>query len=131
MKNSTIIVITLSIVFVVSIGMFFLQKSETVAEYSQDELTNFAMCLNESGAIFYGAFWCNHCQNQKSAFKEAGDLLPYVECSTPDGRGQIAECAEANITSYPTWDFSDGTRFTGEVPFSELALNSGCPAPVL
>ena len=115
MKNITIIASTVVVVFVVILGMYFLQKSEPTTEYAQDDLATFATCLRESGAKFYGAFWCGHCRNQKAAFKESADLLPYIECSSED----------------PTWEFSDGTRLTGEVSFSVLAEKSGCPAPVL
>ena len=33
------------------------------------ELDQFALCLGDKGAVFYGAFWCPHCQNQKKMFK--------------------------------------------------------------
>jgi len=131
MKKTTLIASTLTVVFVVIGGMFFLQKTEPRTEFSQEDLTEFATCLKESGAKFYGAFWCSHCRNQKAAFKEAVDALPYIECSTEDSRGQTDVCKEAGITSYPTWEFSNGTRLSGEVPFADLAQNSGCSAPTL
>jgi thiol-disulfide isomerase/thioredoxin len=37
-----------------------------------------ASCLKEKGAVFYGAFWCPHCQNQKAMFGKSAKLLPYV-----------------------------------------------------
>src|SRR3989344_8083454 len=43
-------------------------------------LDEFARCLKDRGAIFYGAFWCPHCQNQKTMFGRSSRLLPYVEC---------------------------------------------------
>src|SRR5690606_1699273 len=79
------------------------------------QLDAFASCLAEEGATFYGAFWCPHCQNQKAMFGRSARLLPYVECSTPDGRGQLQLCTDAGITGYPTWIFEDGTIETGEV----------------
>ena len=30
------------------------------------KLDVFARCLKEKQAVFYGAFWCPHCQNQKA-----------------------------------------------------------------
>ena len=51
------------------------------------KLEPFAQCLKDSGTIFYGAFWCPHCQRTKAMFGSAAKLLPYVECSTPDGKG--------------------------------------------
>src|SRR3989338_7504677 len=71
-------------------------------------LDGFAQCLGEKGATFYGAFWCPHCQNQKKLFGRSERLLPYVECSTPDGQGQTMECREKEIQSYPTWIFANG-----------------------
>jgi len=33
------------------------------------------------------------------------------------------------IEGYPTWEFPDGSRQSGEVPFSQLSERSGCPLP--
>lgn len=89
----------------------------------------FAKCLKDKGAVFYGAFWCGHCQNQKKAFGASVDFLPYVECSTPDGKGQLAVCADKKIEGYPAWVFSDGSRQSGEAPFEQLASKAGCALP--
>lgn len=89
----------------------------------------FAQCIKASGATFYGAFWCPHCQNQKAMFGDAVKFLPYVECSTPDGAAQLQICKDASVTSYPTWVFKDGSRLTGEVPLATLAQKTGCPLP--
>lgn len=86
-----------------------------------------AACLTDSGAKFYGAFWCPACQSQKKAFGKSQDLLPYVECSTPDGKGQVQLCKDKNIASYPTWEFADGSRLSGVVEIEELAEKSSCP----
>lgn len=86
----------------------------------------FARCLKEKGAVFYGAFWCPHCQSQKKQFGRSERLLPYVECSTPDGREQAVACKEKGIQSYPTWIFSDGSKETGVLPMSALAEKTGC-----
>lgn len=92
-------------------------------------LDSFAQCLGEKGAIFYGAFWCPHCQTQKKLFGKSAKLLPYVECSTPDGRGQLPVCKDAKIEGYPTWEFADGTRQSGEVPLKTLAEKTQCTLP--
>lgn len=89
----------------------------------------FATCLKDKGAIFYGAFWCPHCQNQKKMFGSSERLLPYVECSTPDGKNQLTICREKNIQGYPTWEFKDGTRKSGEIPLEELSQKTSCPLP--
>lgn len=89
-------------------------------------LASLAQCLTEKGAKFYGAFWCPHCKNQKEMFGESASLLPYVECSTPDGNGQLDVCKDNKITSYPTWEFSDGSRESGEVSLEKLSEKTGC-----
>jgi len=93
------------------------------------ELDEFAQCLTDKGATFYGAFWCPHCQSQKAMFGKSEKLLDYIECSTPDGESQTEECTEAGIESYPTWEFEDGTRETGEVPLETLSEKTSCPLP--
>ena len=92
-------------------------------------LAEFATCLKEAGATFYGTFWCPHCQNQKDMFGSAQGALPYVECSTADGRGQLPACANAGVEAYPTWVFGDGSRQLGTVQLSELAAKTGCSLP--
>lgn len=92
-------------------------------------LDGFAQCLKDKGAVFYGAFWCPHCQNQKKMFGRAAKLLPYVECSTQNGREQLQVCIDKKIEGYPTWEFSDGSREGGEVPLTTLARKTGCILP--
>ena len=89
----------------------------------------FAQCIKDSGAVFYGAFWCPHCQAQKKMFGSSAKLLPYVECSTLDGKNQLAECRDKNIEGYPTWEFKDGSRLSGEVALQTLAEKTGCILP--
>lgn len=89
----------------------------------------FAQCLDESGATFYGAFWCPRCQEQKELFGKSEKHLPYTECSTPNGQGQLQVCIDADIKGYPTWEFSDGERVTGVVPLEALFGKTGCELP--
>ena len=93
------------------------------------ELDSFAQCLSDSDAIFYGAFWCSHCQNQKALFGKSERLLPYIECSTPDGRGMIPSCQEKGVKGYPTWVFADSSKLEGEVALDTLAEKTGCALP--
>lgn len=86
----------------------------------------FAQCLVDEGATFYGAFWCPHCQEQKRLFGNSAEFLPYVECSTEDKQSQTEVCNEAGIRTYPTWDFADGKRIEGVVPLQKLAEATGC-----
>ena len=46
------------------------------------EYGTFASALGDAGMKFFGAFWCHHCNVQKTFFKSGVDQLPYIECST-------------------------------------------------
>lgn len=80
-----------------------------------------ANCLTEKGVKMYGAFWCPHCVNQKELFKDAKDLVPYVECTE-----EKEVCQREGISGYPTWKFSDGTSLSGPQSLTLLAKKSGC-----
>ena len=92
-------------------------------------LDQFATCLKEKGAQFYGAFWCSHCQNQKALFGRSAKKLPYIECSAPDTKAQLQVCKDKGISTYPTWDFSDGERITGVINLESLSQKTGCELP--
>lgn len=93
------------------------------------ELDTFASCVGEQGATFYGAFWCPHCQEQKALFGRSAKLLPYVECSTPDGRSQLPICNDAGIEGYPTWEFADESRISQVISLDDLAEITQCTLP--
>mgnify|MGYP001607168061 CR=1 FL=1 len=90
----------------------------------------FATCLKDKGAVFYGAFWCPHCQAQKKLFGSSARLLPYVECSTADGNARTQICIDKKIEGYPTWEFTDGSRLNGEIPLATLAEKTACVLPI-
>jgi thiol-disulfide isomerase/thioredoxin len=88
---------------------------------------DFGQCLKDEGAIFYGAFWCPHCADQKALF-ENSSKIPYVECSNPN-RTQTVACIQENIQSYPTWKFSNGLVTTGLMSLQQLSQATGCALP--
>jgi hypothetical protein len=88
----------------------------------------FAKCISDSGAKFYGAFWCSHCAEQKALFGSSAKYLPYIECSTPDKNGEFDVCKNAGINGYPTWIFADGSR-TNQLTLQELSQKTGCALP--
>ncbi len=92
-------------------------------------LDEFAKCLTQKGAQFYGAYWCPHCNNQKKMFGSSAQYLPYVECSSPDGQSQLPVCTQKGVTGYPTWFFADGSKLEGEVALATLAQKTSCPLP--
>lgn len=94
------------------------------------KLDAFAKCITDSGAKFYGAFWCPHCQRQKARFGASAHLLPYIECSTPDGQSQTQVCNDKGIQTYPTWYFANATTsVVGEQELTDLARETGCVLP--
>ena len=122
-------------IFFLIIGLLVLGVISTVLLRSDSTPTGpgkydaFATCLKDKGAIFYGAFWCPHCQAQKKLFGTSSNLLPYVECSTADGQSQTKICIDKKVVSYPTWEFVDGTILSGEIPLSQLAEKTSCELP--
>jgi len=77
--------------------------------------------LNRRGALFYGAWWCPACIQQKTLFgQDAGKRLPYVECDKSDaGR---ARCQAASIRAFPTWDLPGKPRLEGVQSLEELKV---------
>lgn len=122
MKKQIIIII--GVLVLVLAGAFFMRKDTGPSIYD-----SFATCLQDSGAMFFGAFWCPHCRDQKEMFGSASRLIPYTECSTPDGRGQLAVCRDKNVDTYPTWEFADGERVTGTMQLADLSAKTGCELP--
>lgn len=92
-------------------------------------LLDLAARLSASGARFYGASWCPHCQQQKAAFGVAASALPYVECS-PNGpkAPRATDCEMADIRNYPTWVIG-GQRLERILQPKELAVLVGHPLP--
>lgn len=84
-----------------------------------------ADCLVAEEAKMYGAFWCPHCKRQKEEFGTAFPQAIYIECSNDD-YSQNDTCKAAHIAGYPTWEFKDGSRLTGEQTLANLAAKAGC-----
>lgn len=92
-------------------------------------LRGLAEHLDASGAKFYGAYWCPHCQEQKIVFGASAKRLPYVECSPNGQRGvRSTACIGADIRNYPTWIIG-GQRFERAMTPKLLARYSAYTAP--
>lgn len=117
------------LIIVVIGGLIVVRQFSDTHEQVTSVFDGFAQCLDDSGAKFYGAFWCPHCNEQKALF-EHSTKLPYIECSTPDRQSQTQICINENITGYPTWKFSDGSVERGVVPLDILAEKTGCTLPL-
>ena len=92
-------------------------------------LDEFATCLGEKGAKFYGAYWCSFCNKQKELFGSSVELMPYIECAVEGQDGQTQVCIDNNIQSYPTWVFADGSQESGVQSLEKLANKTGCALP--
>lgn len=123
-KTKFILFIAIVVVVVFSFGLYF-----GMSPQKPSKLDDFAKCINNSGAKFYNAFWCSHCQNQKKMFGSSAKYLPSIECSNPDGQSQVESCKEAGIDAYPTWEFAGGERVTGELQLATLSEKTQCVLP--
>lgn len=114
-----------AIVVVFGLFLHFSGLFDPAAGPEKPYLKALAIHLHDSGARFYGAYWCPACKQQKALFEASAERLPYVEC-TPNGRNGVHSlaCVANNITDYPTW-IIDGRRHTRVVAVEELAAMSG------
>lgn len=122
MKGKIITVVI--VVILIGLAVFL-----TLIPDKPGKLDGFAMCIKDSGATFYGAFWCPHCRDQKALFSRSAKYLPYEECSASDGKSQLKSCTDKGIKGYPTWKFKDGTVLAKILSLEELASTTGCKLP--
>ncbi len=128
--KSTYIYIGLVVLIVVGLVIVRNNSERQGATAQVTKYDDFAQCLGDAGAKFYGAFWCPHCAEQKALFEKSAKL-PYIECSTPDSKGQMPICATEKIEGYPTWKFADGEVINKVMQLSELAEKTSCPLPTV
>lgn len=130
-KSTTITIVVALVIVIALIGAIVYAAREKAAREAAlgAALTPFATCLKDAGAVFYGAFWCPHCHEQKELFGTAVDALPYVECSNPD-QTQTQACVDKKIARYPTWEFN-GERVEGVLSLSDLSQRTSCSLPTL
>ncbi len=128
MKKALISIVAV-IIGVAIIVLIVHSAKKSASEAATSPLGIFATCVKDSGTKFYGATWCPHCLNQKALFEKAYKQLPYIECSPQQGT-LLQVCKDANIESFPTWDYPNGTRVTGGQSIADLAKGSNCPIPV-
>jgi hypothetical protein len=90
----------------------------------------FAECIRNSGAVFYDAHWCGNCVSQRELFRGYANRLKIISCYPPGDSDNIkAVCRSANVRSFPTWIFADGTRRSGMLSAADLARHTGCTPP--
>ena len=121
-KNLKNYLVFFGFLFVILIFTFWiLNYQSNDGENRTADLKALAQCLADNNATMYGAYWCSHCQNQKTLLGDSFELVNYVECTE-----ETQLCLDKKIEGYPTWIFGDGHRLAGELSLKELAQESGC-----
>ncbi|MFQ5475000.1 MAG: thioredoxin domain-containing protein [Candidatus Nanoarchaeia archaeon] len=119
-----------SLIVLLLIGVMFVTACNPTQKGHYDE---FAKCLSAEGVVFYGAFWCPHCQRVKKEFGDSWQYVNYVECDGRDAQGQPEVCQAKGIDSYMTAILKDGDSpdkwLIGEPQFYELSQKTGCALP--
>jgi thiol-disulfide isomerase/thioredoxin len=97
-------------------------KIETASGPAEIALAEY---LAKSNVKFYGAYWCAHCQQQKSLFGAvAASKLPYIECAEGGENSQRQLCKEKNIQMFPTWAIK-GKFIPGTLDLKKIAELTG------
>ncbi len=108
---------------VIGLVVFALQKQSVSSNPKTDA---FAQCLTDHGVKMFGAWWCPHCKSQKELFGSSFSKINYIECSEPGSNAMNQICKNAKIEGYPTWEFKDGTRASGEQTLEDLGKKAEC-----
>jgi glutaredoxin len=99
-------------------------KIEVTTVSSKAEIA-LAKYLTAKGIKFYGAYSCEHCQQQKALFgAKAAAQLTYVECDANGENSQRQLCKDIKIKYFPTW-IIDGKYFNGTKDLKEIATLAG------
>ena len=89
----------------------------------------FAKCLASKQAKMYGLYWCPHCIEQKEKFGASFHYVPYVECAIKGSREMAAECKQAGVKLFPSWQFGSNPPKEGVLSLEELGDKTGCSLP--
>jgi len=104
-------------------------SAQPAAVGDEMDLVAFAKALADADVKFFGAAWCPHCTEQKALFEDGGEFLPFFEVTNPD-RTLNDLGLEKEITSFPTWDLPDGTRYEDVFTPEELSELTGIAIPM-
>jgi len=117
-----VICVAVLFAFFLTLGMGYGSESGIETTYGgQTEATaEFATCITESGAVFYGTDWCSHCQDQKGLFGEHFEKVKFVNC---DESREL--CTLAGIEAYPTW-IIEGEKHLGTKSLVNLGILTEC-----
>ena len=97
-------------IIIVAIAAYSVYSTTMAGPYD-----NFAKCLNEKGAVMYGAMsWCHFTQGQKAMFGKSFKYINYHEFNELPG-----------IKKTPTWVIN-GAWHENVQSFDKLAALTGC-----
>lgn len=115
----------LIIIALVSVFLFISKAITSLTGHAIASEESLAKCLTKKNVELYGAYWCSHCNNQKSLFGDSVKYLDYIECDPEGDNSQASKCMLEGITGYPTWKIN-GKLYPGEKTLKELSDLSGC-----
>ena len=118
---------TLSRLSIAAILALFMLTLSACGEPKDGKYAELAKCLTSKGVIFYGAFWCSHCANQKKMFGDDMKYIKYVECAAGGEKADPEACKKAGVQRFPSWFFPGQGLTEGEMQPEELAVKANCP----
>lgn len=102
-------------VIVAIVAILALVRASTPGQYD-----NFATCLNENGAVMYGAMgWCKYTQGQKAMFGKSFKYINYKEFT------EYPKEQYGDIKKTPTW-IINGKVYENTQSFERLEELTGC-----
>jgi len=119
-NNNLVYIIIGAVLLTLGIIIFLIAKPTGKAIKGEGEFDDFAKCLTENGAIFYGTEWCGFCQRQKESFGASMQYINFVDCDQNRNT-----CMSEGITGYPTWKIN-GQLYSGLQQLDRLSSLSGC-----
>ncbi|MEM4259986.1 MAG: peptidylprolyl isomerase [Candidatus Woesearchaeota archaeon] len=98
-------------------------EQETVtSSAASNELIN---CLNNKGAVVYGASWKKEVRDQLALFGDKRNMINFVECDKNIPKNNFQKCQEKAILTYPTWIIGEN-KYSGYKSAEELSVLADC-----
>ena len=119
-KDNTIYYVAGALAVIVLVIVFAVGRPTGQVVAGDGEFDEFATCLTDNGAIFYGTEWCGFCQQQKAMFGPSMQYVNFIDCDQNRNT-----CMSEGIQGYPTWKI-DGQLYSGVQQMNRLADLTGC-----
>lgn len=124
-------IITIIILGLIVTGIVYITQTRNLSTKNYDE---FAQCLMDKDATFYGAFWCSNCARQKKEFGNSFRFIEEIECDPRGENPQTERCIQRDISKTPTWIMEQNGIEVKRLPggyqsFETLAEFFNCQLP--